>query len=132
MVCGKDVTKLGADAFSYNAELTTIVFNGKITSIGQGTVYLSSNIASVTITGQTKSAFLQIAAAKPYNTTYANAAFTVIDDPCELNGDGVVNVEDATALLNLIAAGAADKGDVDGNGSVAIADVTALLAILGA
>ena len=132
VVCGKDVTKLGADAFSYNAALTTIVFNGKITSIGQGTVYLSSNIASVTITGQTKSAFLQIAAAKPYNTTYANAAFTVIDDPCELNGDGVVNVEDATALLNLIAAGAADKGDVDGNGSVAIADVTALLAILGA
>ncbi|RHV90727.1 hypothetical protein DXA96_05640 [Lachnospiraceae bacterium OF09-33XD] len=50
--------------------------------------------------------------------------------PGDLNGDGVINVLDVTALANRIAAsdtaGLEEVGDINGDGAVNVLDVTAL------
>jgi hypothetical protein len=50
----------------------------------------------------------------------------------DVNGDGVVNVADVTAVLGLIAAGKTDTAaDLNGDGRVDIADVILLLKQIG-
>lgn len=75
-------------------------------------------------------------------TAYSNAnvwkLFTNItaigdDSTGDVDGNGVVNISDVTALIDLLLSGAAEANataDVDGNGIVNIADVTALIDIL--
>ena len=55
------------------------------------------------------------------------------DCPGDLNGDGVINLEDlATLLANYGATGAApEDGDLDGDGDVDLSDLSALLAVYG-
>ena len=127
--CGANVTSIGADAFSYDSALTTVVFNGPITSIGQGTVYSSNNLASVTVTGQSKNDFLALAAVHPYNTAYGNATFTVICDACDVDGDGVASISDVTLLLNCLRGKgeAVTSADVNNDGVVNVCDLTYLL-----
>lgn len=50
----------------------------------------------------------------------------------DVNGDGMVDISDVTALIDLLLAGGAAPAaaDVDGNGDVAIDDVTALIDML--
>ncbi len=76
---GKDCTTIEQDAFSYCGEIASITFNGPIESIGQGIVY-SSTVKKVTLTDQSKEAFLAVAAVKPYNTSFEKAEFTVTGD----------------------------------------------------
>ena len=74
VVLGKDVSIISFDAFAYNAKLSTIVFNGKIQAIGQGTVYQTANIKRITITGQTKEEFIALSHRAPYNPSYESAS----------------------------------------------------------
>ncbi len=56
------------------------------------------------------------------------------DCPSDLNGDGVINLEDLAILLaNYGTAGGAapEDGDLDGDGDVDLADLSALLAVYG-
>jgi len=55
------------------------------------------------------------------------------DCPGDLNGDGVINLEDLAMLLaNYGATGAApEDGDLDGDGDVDLSDLSALLAVYG-
>ena len=53
----------------------------------------------------------------------------------DINGDGVITIEDVTLLLDFIAfPGETDQTlyDVDGNGTVNVDDVTALLDVISA
>ena len=54
--------------------------------------------------------------------------------PGDVDLDGKIGISDATALLDVLAEGAASSGrlDLDGDGSVGIADVSALLDLLAA
>ncbi|MBQ8400178.1 MAG: leucine-rich repeat protein, partial [Clostridia bacterium] len=70
---GKDVTILNMDTISYCSSLKTIVFNGKITSVGQGVVYQTENITSVTLTNQTKAEFLALLTS-PYNDAFKSSS----------------------------------------------------------
>ena len=64
---GKDVTKLGMDSLSRNPALKTIIFNGPITYIAQGVPYLTNNIETITLTGQTFAEFKAIGMKSAYN-----------------------------------------------------------------
>ena len=52
--------------------------------------------------------------------------------PGDVDGDGVVNIADVTALIDILLSGgtAPANADVDGDGIVNIADVTALIDML--
>lgn len=80
VVCGADVSRLGYDAFSYDPALTDLFFYGPILEIGQGTVYGSSALSSVVLTGQTEEEFLEAASVMRYNENYANASFAVHEE----------------------------------------------------
>ncbi|MBQ8911516.1 MAG: leucine-rich repeat protein [Clostridia bacterium] len=66
----KNVTKFGQDTMSYCGSLTEIAFCGPVTYIGQGIVWGTNNIKKVTITGQTKEAFLAVATTYSYNGNF--------------------------------------------------------------
>ncbi len=82
---GKDCTSIEGDAFSYDANLKKITFGCPITEFGQGVVYSSNNIESVTLTDQSVNSFKQISSAKQYNWQenggFSNAEFTVVGTP---------------------------------------------------
>ena len=49
----------------------------------------------------------------------------------DVNGDGLVNISDVNAVINMILAGTYDaSGDINGDGSVNIGDINALIAII--
>ena len=48
----------------------------------------------------------------------------------DVNGDGVVNIADVAAVLNIMAGNTTGDGDVNGDGAVNIADVAAVLNIM--
>jgi hypothetical protein len=74
VVCGKDLTVLSFDSFAHDTQLTTLIFNGTIKSIGQGVVYRAPNISRITVTGQTKEEFIALAQKKAYNTDFEDAS----------------------------------------------------------
>lgn len=76
---GGKVTVIGADAFSYNSALEELVFENKIMSLGQGTVYLCASLEKVTLTEQTKSAFLELAAKHAYNDAFESVALWIAE-----------------------------------------------------
>jgi hypothetical protein len=90
---GRHVTKINNDILSYCDKLTEIVFNGTITYIGQGTVWGSESITDVTITEQSVSSFLALAAVHPYNTPYtaSSVSFTVNCAHSEVVTDPALN-----------------------------------------
>ncbi len=92
VVVGSGCFTIGSDAFSYDAALTKITFNAAISSIGQGIVYSSNNVAEVTITNQTKDEFMAVATAKPYNTAFENATFTTQTSEVELDWPQTVTI----------------------------------------
>ena len=72
VVCGKDLSVLSFDSFAHDRNLTTIVFNGTIKTIGQGVVYQTPNIVRITVTGQTKEEFIELSKKSAYNTAFEN------------------------------------------------------------
>lgn len=82
VTCGRKCSYIDMDAFAYNACLSELVFKCPVTFVGQGTVYQSTNLMSVTLTNQTKEAFLKIATKRPYNDAYDNdVSYEILEDP---------------------------------------------------
>jgi hypothetical protein len=69
---GEKVSVIGSDAFSYNYALKELVFGHPVTKMGQGVVYLCNALERVTLTGQTKSEFLEISSVNAYNDAFEN------------------------------------------------------------
>ena len=117
---GEKVTVIGQDAFSYNTSLKELVFLAPVTYVGQGTVYLCTSLEKVTLTGQTKSAFLQIATVYPYNSAYEEVTKWVAEKetvgPVDLvvKGDGweyLAYEESGSGLTATAPSGWLDKTD---------------------
>ena len=132
VICGKSLYALGIDAFAYSTVQSLTLYR-KISSIGQGVVYSCSSLSHVAVTDQTKSEFLTVAHRSNYNTQFDSATFTEAKpyDVYDIDGSGVVNIIDVTALLVKLESGAA-ASDLDGDGKSTIRDVTALLNRLAA
>lgn len=81
IICGKDVATLSFDAFAHNPSLTTIVFHGKITHIGQGVVFGTPNIQKITLTGQTKNEFIALSQKSSYNGNFEKDRITWTINP---------------------------------------------------
>lgn len=73
---GKNVTILRKDAMAYCPKLQTIFFGATITIMEQGTVWESTAIEDITLTGQTKEAFLALAATHAYNTPFESESIS--------------------------------------------------------
>ena len=104
---GKDVTKLGMDSLSRNPKLKTIVFNGPITYLAQGVPYLTNNITSITLTGQTFAEFKAVGVKTAYNfkdyggiTTGFDTATYIVNMPFEYAlADGVLTLSGVDAVV---------------------------------
>ena len=76
------MTVLGADAFSYCYALKELVVGGRVTKMGQGVVYLCSALEKVTLEGQTKSEFLEVASVCAYNDAFEKvSSWTALSEP---------------------------------------------------
>ncbi len=87
VVTGKDCVELGADAFSYCTKLNTITFGAAISKLGQGVVFGTGNIKTVTLTRQNEMQFKHIVATTAYNTDFNKAEFKMVGsvDAAKLN-----------------------------------------------
>lgn len=142
------VTTIDGSAF-YGSGLTEITIPSSVTSIGS-LAFSCNNLTKVTVGMTTPPAieegtFSNRANATLYVHAASKAAYMEADywkefkrivsiegEPGDVNGDGVVSVEDIHYLLNIILArwNPTPNADINGDNEVNIADVTALVNII--
>ena len=142
--------------FIYNAKLTALSYKGEALDIANNNTFSYEIDADATVSAADFATTVEGADAKvtvvvdetetgyqavitvvsgdlqtatPYVVNFTKKASVVIGD---VNGDGSVDVADATAVISAILGGNpspynATAADVDGNGTVDVADVTALI-----
>lgn len=112
---------------SSNPNVVTVDANGAVTASRMGTAVITATTNGVTALGN----HLEV---KCVVTVLASGGNTDVL-PGDVNGDGVVNITDVTALIHYILNGGAtgidlDNADVNQDGTINISDVTVLIRLI--
>ncbi len=112
---------------SSNPNVVTVDANGAVTASRMGTAVITATTNGVTALGN----HLEV---KCVVTVLASGGNTDVL-PGDVNGDGVVNITDVTALIRYILNGGAtgidlDNADVNQDGTINISDVTVLIRLI--
>jgi hypothetical protein len=156
------VTSIGSGAFTYIYDLTNVTIPGSVNYIGEDAFMNCPNIMSITCFAITppdayciaisnenindedyKSIYEQATLFVPYESLEAYrtheewGSFSLIvpfvgAGPGDTNGDGVINVADATSLIDMLLGDSEQPSyaDVNGDGIINVTDVTVLIDML--
>ena len=145
------VTSIGDEAFSYCYDLVSVVIGSSVTFIGKQ-VFQDIHLQNITCLAvippiiqsitfrdyhySTATLYVPAGCKNAYQTANYWKNFThilSIGSPGDLNGDGVLDVSDVTALISMVLGNIPANpalGDLNGDGVVDVADVTALIALV--
>ena len=154
----QDLTSIGDYAFKYQNDsynyyyrysysLKSITIPSSVTSIGSQAFYKCSYLTSVTCLATVPPSIVSSSFADRYDyiTLYVPAGCKAIYEATDVwkdfheiielapagdvDGDGIINISDVTALIDLLLSGGeiSAEADVDGDGQVNISDVTAII-----
>jgi len=123
LTIGSGVISIGAGAFNYSPSISTVVCYAVSPP---AIVYSSFNCYSVA------TLYVPASSVSTYkNTSYwlSFKAILPISVPGDANGDGIVNISDATMLVSILANGGTPPAgaDVNGDGQFSISDITQLI-----
>ncbi len=145
------VTSIGSEAFYDCTGLTSVTIGNSVTEILSYCFYKCYELSSVTCLAKTPpfaddsyvfhnynaTLYVPAESLNVYKTTYPWFMFNIQPIPAEggagdVNGDGNININDVTTLINHLLKQTPVDGnpDVDGNGNANIEDVTTLINML--
>ena len=133
VVIGKGVTSIGSDAFGCDGYSSL----SSVTCLATTPPVMDASDCFFTTTYNMGTLYVPAASVNAYSTTnwwnkFSSIVGLNISVPGDVNGDGVVNIEDVTQLIDCLLTGIAAAGDADcnGDGKVSIDDVTTLIDML--
>ncbi|MBQ9575349.1 MAG: leucine-rich repeat protein, partial [Muribaculaceae bacterium] len=148
---GNSVTSIGGGAFYGCSGLTSVTIGNSVDSIGKYAFHSCYGLTNVTCLAKTPpfakesdvyqnynaTLYVPAESLNAYKTTYPWSLFNIQPIPAEggagdVNGDGKINIDDVTALINHLLKQTPVEGnaDVDDNGRANIDDVTTLINML--
>lgn len=127
----KNITEINYKSFDYCDSLETVTCLGTVPPVTTSNECFSTttyNRAKLLVPQQSIEAYQ----ATNYWNKFVNIEGYGSAGPGDVDGDGKVNIDDVTALIDILLSGGTASGDadVDGDGIVKIADITALIDML--